>query len=79
MPKPSLNEKYQTLESELIETFLAGHHEWRPDLPYPESASDMSGGMRALMRMFEIKRRPVAITVKEMLKESGCSCANCQK
>ena len=61
MPKPSLAEPFRTLEWQLTETFLAGHHEWRPDLPYPESNSDMQGGMMALMRMFEIKRRPIAI------------------
>lgn len=78
MPKPSLKEPFASLESQIIETFLAGHHEWRPDLNYPESYSDMRGGARALMRMFEIKRRPVAITVKEMLPEheQGCNCGN---
>jgi hypothetical protein len=61
MPKPSLKEPFRSLESDMIETFLAGHHEWRPDLAYPESHSDMSGGMRALFRMYDIKRRPIAI------------------
>ena len=69
MPKPSLKEPFASLENNIIDTFLAGHHEWRPDLPYPESHSDMSGGARALMRMFEIKRRPVAISVAEMISD----------
>lgn len=68
MPKPSLDAKYHDLETALIETFLAGHHEWRPDLKYPESASDMSGGMRALMRMFDIKRRPIALERADILE-----------
>ena len=81
MPKPSLAEPYSTLEHELIETFIAGHHEWRPDLSYPESYSDMQGGVRALMRMFDIKRRPVAITVKDIVAEKyeDCDCGNCKK
>jgi hypothetical protein len=68
MPKPFLKEPYRTLESEIIETLLAGLHEWRPDLGYPESRSDMSGAVRALMRMFDVRRRPLAIQEKEMLE-----------
>lgn len=81
MPKPSLAEPYATLELEVIETLLAGLHEWRSDLSYPESHSDMQGAVRALFRMFEVKRRPVAMPVKEMLAEQykNCPCGNCQK
>lgn len=61
MPKPTLKPQYQQLCSDMIETFLAGHHQWRPDLAYPESHSDMKGGMMAVLRMFEIKRRPLAL------------------
>ena len=61
MPKPRLKAEYDKLEDEIIKTFFAGHHEWRSDLAYPESYSDMQGGARALLRMFEIKRRPVAL------------------
>ena len=39
---------------------LAGLKEWRPDLEYPESFSDMQGCARAVLRMFEIKRRAIA-------------------
>lgn len=67
MPKPRLRPEYSALEGEIIETFLAGHHEWRPDLAYPESHSDMQGGARALLRMFEIKRRPVALDRGEIV------------
>ena len=69
MPKPNLKEPFRTLESEIIETLLAGHHECRPDLAYPESHSDMSGAVRGLLRMFEVKRRPIAFPVKDMLTE----------
>jgi len=63
MPKPSLAEPYETLVSQIIETLLAGHHRWRPDLRYPESHSDMDGAVRGLLEMFEVKRRPLAITL----------------
>lgn len=61
MAKPTLKEPLRSLENDLIETFMAGHAEWRPDLPYPESHSDMQAGMMAVLRMFEIKKRPIAI------------------
>lgn len=69
MPKPDLTPEFQKLESELIETFIAGHREWRPDLPYPQSHSDMSGGMRAVLRMFDVKRKPIALERAEILKK----------
>jgi len=64
MAKRRLHADLVSLESDIIETLLAGHHEWRPDLAYPESHSDMQGAVRALLRMFEIKRRPVAIELE---------------
>lgn len=63
MPKPQLREPHATLESELITTLLAGLKEWRPDLDYPESYSDMQACARAALRMFEIKRRPIAVSL----------------
>jgi len=63
MPKPTLGDNNQALANDLIETFLAGHKQWRPDLAYPESHSDMMAGAHALIQMFEIKRRPSAIAL----------------
>lgn len=60
MAKSTLVEPYNTLEKEIIETLLAGHKEWRPDLDYPESYSDMQGAVRGLLRMFEVKRLPLS-------------------
>lgn len=60
MSKRQLEEPLNQLEREIIETLLAGHHEWRRDLPYPESHSDMQGAVRGLLRMFEVKRLPLA-------------------
>lgn len=59
MPKRRLKEEVRILEDQIIETLLAGHKEWRPDLSYPESHSDMQGAVRGLLRMFEVKRRPL--------------------
>lgn len=50
----------QKLESDVIQTMMAGFKDFRPDLNYPESYSDMTACVRALLRMFEIKRRPLA-------------------
>lgn len=62
MPKPRLHPKFSQLESDIIETLIAGLHEWRPDLGYPESHSDMAACVRALIRMFDVKRRPIALS-----------------
>ena len=59
MPKRRLSEPYRTLEEEIIETLIAGYKEWRPDLSYPESDSDMRRAVRRLLRMFDVKRRPL--------------------
>lgn len=57
MAKRRLKGELAQLESDIIETMIAGHHEWRRDLPYPESHSDMQGAVRGLLRMFDVKRR----------------------
>ena len=61
MAKPFLRPPWDQLEADIIETLLAGHHQFRPDLPYPESHSDMEGAVRGLLHMFDVKRRPLAI------------------
>lgn len=66
MAKGSLKPEFDKLEHDIIETLVAGHHEWRPDLSYPESHSDMQGAVRALLRCFEIKRRPVPLDRAEL-------------
>lgn len=83
MPKPQLTPEYAQLETEIIRTFLAGHSEWRPDLTYPESHSDLQGGVRALLRMFDIQRRPLALPMKHFITKTGdgagCDCAMCNR
>jgi hypothetical protein len=68
MSKPSLKSEYRQLASDMIATFLVGHHEYRPDLAYPESHSDMDAGMRALLRMFKVERRPLALDRDDLLE-----------
>ena len=60
MALPSLQEPFNTLELHVVETLLAGHNARRPDLPYPASQSDMMAAVRAMLRMFEVKRLPIA-------------------
>ena len=55
------------LEAELIRTFLEGHRVFRPDLPYPESVSDCQGGMRAVLKRFDVVERAVPIDLADML------------
>lgn len=66
MPKPDTREPYASLESDLFATMQAGLHEWRADLNYPESFSDFQACFRALFRMYEVKRRPLAIRIEEI-------------
>ncbi len=61
MPKPRLRADFAALSGDVIDTMLAGLKEWRADLSYPESHSDMQGCVRALLRMYEVKRRPIAL------------------
>jgi hypothetical protein len=64
MPKPFLIVEQEILENEMIDTLIAGLKEWRSDLSFPESYSDMQACVRGLMRMFEIKRRPLVVPLK---------------
>jgi len=66
MAKPSLKPPFDVLETEMIKTFLAGHNQWRPDLSYPESHSDMQGGVRALIKRFDIQARPIPLDWREI-------------
>jgi hypothetical protein len=60
MPKPGLKSVAETLlVNDIIETLIAGHKQWRPDLSYPESHSDMTGAVYGLLSKYEIKLRPL--------------------
>jgi hypothetical protein len=47
-------------------TMLGGLHEWRSDLEYSESHSDMQGAVMALLRKYEVKLRAVPLDRKEI-------------
>lgn len=66
MSKPDLKEPYSTLENQIIETLTAGLKEWRPDLDYPQSYSDMQAAVRGLFQMFEVKRRALPMDLKSL-------------
>lgn len=60
MPPPTLkNEEDRALAMELFDTLMAG---WNK--AYPESASDVTYGVYALLSMFEIRRRPIAKVIE---------------
>ena len=66
MSKPMLKEPYNQLEQDIIETMRAGLHEWRSDLSFPESYSDMQACVRGVLKMFDIKRLPLAKSEKDI-------------
>lgn len=70
MPKPPLKEEDAILEDQIIQTMIAGLHQWRSDLDMPESYSDMQACVRGLMKMFEIKRKPLVTPLR--LKCDAC-------
>lgn len=57
MPKPRLQEPEETLEKWLIKAMHEGLAEWRPDLDYPASFSDMESLARGVLRRFKIEVR----------------------
>jgi len=64
MSKRRLRSDLAELESDIIETLIAGHKEWRPDLSYPESHSDMQAAVRGLLRMYKVERHPIAVELE---------------
>jgi hypothetical protein len=66
MPKPMLREPFASLEADLIETMIGGLHEYRSDLSYPESHSDMAGCIRAVLRKYDLKLRAVVLDRSEI-------------
>ena len=69
MPTPLLKPEYEALTCEMIDTMTAGLHEWRSDLNYPESHSDWQGCVRALLRRFDVKRRPIDVPPSTFIRE----------
>lgn len=78
MSKPSLREPFASLEAELVVTMTAGLHEWRSDLDYPQSYSDLSGCIRAVLRKFDVKLRPIPLERRD-IEERDEVCPICRK
>lgn len=55
MPKQSLGGEDKYLQRMMIETFMAGCQG-----AWPKSTSDLEWGIRALMKMFDCRRLPLA-------------------
>lgn len=80
MAPRTLAEPYQTLLHQIIETMLAGNGG-----KYPESHSDMNYCVRGLLKMYDVKRRPLAIELPyadeaieyTMHPTDGGLCENC--
>lgn len=76
-PREPIDRNLLQLECDLIDTLLAGLKRSRPDLSYPESHSDMTWAVQAVLEMFEAKRRPVPLKIK-WTHESGSWCDSCR-
>ena len=60
MARGELKKPYNQLERDMMETFYA--------LRNQDDNPDIQGGIRALLRMYEIKRRPIALDTTEILE-----------
>lgn len=76
MPKAPLISELALLESDVIHTMLAGLREYRSDLDYPESYSDMQACARGLFRMFVVQRRTLGLTYGD-IHEPKPECVIC--
>lgn len=76
MPKGPLREEFARIEGPVIETMVAGLHEWRADLSFPESYSDMQACVRGLLKMFKIERRPIGLSNLD-INEPSPTCVIC--
>lgn len=66
MPPSKLKEPYHSLQYQIIDTMMAGNNN-----KYPESHSDMQYCVRALLRMFEVKRLPLSIDLPKEGEEQS--------
>ncbi len=71
MAKYQLAAPFDELERDIIETLIAGHREYRPDLSYPESHSDMQAAVRGLLRMYDVRRLPLARELPRAAQETS--------
>jgi hypothetical protein len=65
-PMTQMKDEFQRLAHDMAETAYAARGN-----SYPESHSDLESCMYHLIKMFEIRRRPIALEWKDMRKEKG--------
>jgi len=68
MPNPPLREPFATLSRDLLAAMVAGLHDWRPDLNYPESHSDMQACVLGILSRFELTPRVAPLDLKDMIR-----------
>ncbi len=71
MARPFLREPYASLERDVIDTIREGGTE------YPQSHSDCQGGVRALLRKYDLKLRAVPLD-REDIVEPPNRCVVCR-
>lgn len=62
-PRTPLLQSDRDLLTSVVEALLDGHRSVRPDLPYPESHSDMQHAVHELLRRFEVVQRPEPVVL----------------
>lgn len=58
MSRATLKPAFEKLETDILETFMDGCVKVDG---YPKSHSDVQGGIRALLKRFDIKARPIPL------------------
>jgi hypothetical protein len=76
MAKPALREPFHTIMENIAQAMVDGLHNWRPDLSYPESYSDMQGCILELMSRFELLPRRVPLKLADMVAD-GVAAPRC--
>lgn len=63
-PKPLPSDS--RFAAELLAAMVAGLHDWRPDLDFPESASDLVACVLEVLARFDFRPRTTSFLVEDM-------------
>lgn len=66
MSRATLKSEFFQLESDMMQTFMAGCVKIEG---YPKSHSDVQGGLRALLKRFDIKPRAIPLDWKDLFED----------
>lgn len=64
MSRSTLRAPFDAIEVEMARTFFEGCHQ-----SYPQSHSDMQGGLRALLKRFDVQPRAIPLDWAELFPE----------